>query len=141
MDWKKLGKALLFPHIAILLILLPVGAAGLVYSMLSLEENNPVRIGCYALSFYTLTIWCVRAPEIVCFAKTFKEENRYVKRWFSDVRLRTNATLCGSAVWNGTYAALQLGLGAYHRSAWFYSLALYYASLAVMRFFLVRYTL
>lgn len=140
MDWKKLGKALLFPHIAILLILLPICTVGLVYSMLSLEETDPVRIGCYVLSFYTLTIWCVRVPEIICFVKTFKEENRYMKRWLTDVRLRTNVTLSGNVVWNGAYAALQLGLGVYHKSAWFYSLALYYASLALMRFFLVRYT-
>ncbi len=141
MDWKKIGKALLFPHIAVLLFLLPVCTAGLASSMLSLDENDPVRIGFYALSFYTLTVWCVRVPEIVRFAKTVKTENRYLKRWFSDVRLRTNVTLSGNVVWNGAYAILQLGLGIFHGSAWFYSLALYYASLAVMRFFLVRYTL
>lgn len=141
MVWKRLGKALLFPPIAIALILLPICTVGLVYSMLILEETDPVRIGFYVLSFYTLTVWCARVPKIICLVKNFKEENRSMKRWFSDVRLRTNVTLSGHVVWNGAYAALQLGLGVYHKSAWFYSLALYYASLAVMRLFLVRYTL
>lgn len=141
MNWKKLGKALLFPHIAVLLLLLPIATVGLVYSMLALEEEAPMRIVFYALSFYTLSIWCVRVPSIVRFFKHFKRENRYAQRWFSDVRLRTNVSLVGNVAWNGAYAALQLGLGVYHRSAWFYSLALYYASLAMMRFFLVRYTL
>lgn len=141
MNWKKIGKALLFPHMIVLLFLLPICMVGLVSSMLFLEENDPLRIGFYVLSFYALTVWCVRTPQIVRFAKTVKTENRYLKRWFSDVRLRTNVTLSGNVVWNGAYAILQLGLGICHRSAWFYSLALYYASLAVMRLFLVRYTL
>lgn len=141
MDAKKLMKTLLFPHFTVLLILLPICTAGLVYSMLVLGETDPIRIAFYVLSFYTLTIWCVRVPKIVCRVQNFKKENRYMNRWFSDVRLRTNVTLSGNVMWNGAYAILQLGLGVYHKSAWFCSLSLYYASLALMRFFLVRYTL
>lgn len=140
MDWKKLGKALLFPHIVILVLLLVLSIPLMLYGMLVLGNEHPLTIASYVLAFYTLTIWCVRVPEIIHFVKTFKEKNRHMKRWFTDVRLRTNVTLCGNVVWNGAYAALQLGLGVYHKSAWFYSLALYYASLAIMRFFLVRYT-
>lgn len=140
MDWKKLGKTLLFPPIAFLFLLLVSAIPLMLYGMLVLGNEHPLTIASYVLAFYTLTIWCVRVPEIIRFAKTFKEENRYMKCWFSDVRLRTNVTLSGNVVWNGAYAALQLGLGVYHKSAWFYSLALYYSSLAIMRFFLVRYT-
>lgn len=141
MDWKKISKKLLFTHIAVLVLFLPICTVGLVYSMLSLEETDPIRIAFYVLSFYTLTIWCVRVPDMIRFFKKFKEENRYMKRWLTDVRLRTNVILSGNVVWNGAYAVLQFGLGAYHNSAWFYSLSLYYASLALMRFFLVRYTM
>lgn len=141
MDWKKLGKTLLFPHIAFLFLLLVSATALMLYGMLVLGNEHPLTIAFYVLAFYTLTIWCVRMPAIIRFVKTFKEENRYMKRWLTDVHLRTNVILSGNVVWNGAYAALQLGLGVYHKSAWFYSLALYYASLALMRFFLVRYTL
>lgn len=51
-----------------------------------------------------------------------------------------NVTLTGNALWNGAYAALQLGLGIYHKSAWFFSLAGYYLTLGLMRLFLVRHT-
>lgn len=141
MDWKKLGKKFLFPHLAVLLLFLPVCAVGLLYAMFRLEETDPIRIAFYALSFYTLVVWCVRVPEIIRFVKSFREKNRYMNRWLSDVHLRTNVTLSWHVIWNGAYAVFQLGLGVAHRSAWFYSLAAYYASLAVMRFFLVRYTL
>ena len=141
MNWRRIGKVLLFPPAAVLSILPPIATASLVYSMLRLAETDPVRIGSYVLAFYALTILCARIPSLVRFLRDFKNENRYVKRWTGDVRLRTNVTLSGSVLWNGAYGALQLGLGVYHHSAWFYSLAAYYATLAAMRLSLVRHTL
>ena len=141
MSWKRIGKSLLFPPAAVLIVLTPIAAAALVYAMLRLEEADPIRIGSYVLSFYALTILCARLPKLVRTLREFKDSNRYLKRWTGDVRLRTNVTLSGSALWNGAYSALQLGLGIYHRSAWFYSLAAYYATLAAMRLFLVRHTM
>lgn len=141
MNWKRIGKALLFPPAAVLIVLTPIAAAALICSMLQLEENDPVRIGSYVLAFYALTILCARTPKLICILRDFKNENRYVKLWTGDVRLRTNVTLSGSVLWNGAYGALQLGLGIYHRSAWFYSLSAYYATLAAMRLFLVQHTM
>lgn len=57
-----------------------------------------------------------------------------------DIRLRMNISLYGALAWNTAYALLNLGMGLWHRSFWFCSLAAYYVFLAVMRFFLVRYT-
>lgn len=141
MNWKRIGKALLFPPAAVLIVLTPIATASLVYAMLRLEEADPIRIGTYVLSSYALTILCARIPRLVRTLREFKDSNRYLKLWTDDVRLRTNVTLSGSVLWNGAYGALQLGLGIYHRSAWFYSLAAYYATLAAMRLFLVRHTM
>ena len=63
-----------------------------------------------------------------------------VKKLFGDVHLRVKISLCGSVVWNTIYAVFMLALGIYHSTFWFCSLAGYYFSLAIMRFFLVRYT-
>lgn len=140
MTWKKLGKALLFPHIAIMLILLPVAVSFLVYSMVFLETESVFAIASYVLAAYTLTVWCFKIPCIISFFKSFKNENKYAVRWQTDTRLRVNVSLYGSLIWNSAYALFQLWLGFYHRTFWFYSLAGYYVSLAVMRFFLVRHT-
>lgn len=51
-----------------------------------------------------------------------------------------NISLYGIPFLNMAYALLQLGMGFWHKSFWFCSLAGYYICLAVMRFFLVRYT-
>ncbi|MBE6825685.1 MAG: hypothetical protein E7511_02220 [Ruminococcus sp.] len=64
----------------------------------------------------------------------------YAKRWREDAKLRMNVTLCGSLLWNTAYAVLQFGMGIWHRSFWFASLGVYYISLGMVRFFLVRHT-
>ncbi len=138
---KKILRCCLFPHPALLILLLPAAAAALVYAMLRLPETSPLRIAAYVLAFYTLTVWCLRIPQIVRSAKNIKRNNKYAVKWFGDPRLRVNVTLVCNLLWNGAYAAMQLGLGIYHRSPWYYSLAVYYASLATMRVSLAGYTL
>lgn len=140
MNWKKFGKVLLFPHIAIMVTLLPVATVFLVYSMVFLGVDSAVSISSYVLAAYTLTVWCFRIPYLVKFIKNFKKENKYAKKWLEDTRLRVNVSLYGTMIWNVLYALLQLGMGFRHRSFWFVSLAVYYISLAVMRFFLVNHT-
>ena len=141
MPWRRIGKALLFPPTAIRVILLPVAAGGLVYTMLRLDEMNPIRLSAYVLAFYTLVVACAQIPNIVRSVDRIKKENKYIRIWTDDPRLRMNVTVSGSVLWNGVYGALQLGLGIYHRSAWFYSLAAYYVTLAIMRLSLVWYTM
>jgi len=141
MDWKKLGKALLFPHIAIMIILVPIAAVFLVYSMVFLGTESVAAIISYVLSAYTLTVWCFKIPYLIHFFKTFKDENKYAKIWQDDHRLRVNVSLYGTLIYNTAYALLQLGMGFWHHTFWFYSLAGYYICLAVMRFFLARYTI
>ena len=140
MDWKKLGKALLFPHIAIMIILVPIATVFLVYSMVFLGTESVAAIISYVLATYTLTIWCFKIPYLIKFFKTFKKENKYARIWQDDTRLRVNVSLYGTLIYNTAYALLQLGMGFWHHTFWFYSLAGYYISLAVMRFFLVRHT-
>ena len=140
MDIKKIIKTLLFPHIAIMIILIPIACVLLVYSMVFLGTESVVAIASYVLSFYTLTVWCIKIPHLVRFFKKIKHENKYAKLWQNDARLRVNVSLYGSLIWNTAYAVLQLGLGFWHHTFWYYSLAGYYVLLAVMRFFLVRHS-
>ena len=140
MDWKKLGKALLFPHIAIMIVLVPIATVLLVASMVFVGNDTPIAYISYVLAFYTLSVWCIRIPSLIKFFKTFKDENRYARKWQEDTRLRVNVSLYGSFFWNIAYALFQLWLGFYHHTFWFYSLGAYYICLALMRFFLLLHT-
>ena len=140
MSLKKLGKALLFPHIAIMILLVPIATVLLVGSMVFIGTESLVAIVSYVIAAYTLTVWCFEIPYLIKFFKTFKNENKYARRWQDDTRLRVNVSLYGSLAWNALYGILQLWLGFYHHTFWFYSLGAYYICLGVMRFFLARHT-
>ncbi len=137
---RKVGKALLFPHTIVALILLPVAAALLVHSLIFLAPGSPVAVVSYALAAYALTIWCARVPNIVTWVKAFKDHNRYARRWKQDAHFRVNVSLYGAFVWNVAYAVFQLCLGLYHGTFWYDSLAAYYICLALMRYYLSRHT-
>ncbi len=140
MDLKRLAKALLFPHIAIMILLVPIATVLLVGSMVFIGTESAIAILSYVIAAYTLTVWCFKIPYLINFFKTFKNENKYARRWQDDARLRINVSLYGALVWNALYGIFQLWLGFYHHTFWFYSLGAYYICLGVMRFFLARHT-
>ena len=123
-----------------MLALVPVAAVLLVASMVFIGTDSAIAYISYVTATYTLTVWCVRTPVLIRFFKTFKNENKYARKWLDDARLRVNVSLYGSLAWNTLYGVFQLWLGVYHHTFWFYSLGAYYICLAVMRFFLVRHT-
>lgn len=140
MDWKKIGKAILFPHIAIMIILIPIATGFLMFSMVYIGTDAIPSYISYVIAAYTLTVWCFRIPQLIHSIKTFKNENQYAQLWLSDTRLRINVSLYSSLIWNTAYAVFQLVLGFWHHTFWYSSLAGYYICLAVMRFFLAQYT-
>jgi len=140
MDWKKLGKALLYPKTVLMILLVPIAAALLVGSMAFVGTKSAIAYISYVLAAYTLTVWCMKIPNIIRFFKRFKVENKYAQKWLNDTRLRVNVSLYGSFAWNVLYGVFQLWLGIYHRTFWFSSLGAYYICLGAMRFFLLRHT-
>lgn len=140
MRFKKILKAVLFPHSAIIWIIAPLAAAMLIYSFVFLKESGIIGYVSYFLSAYALTVICVRIPRIIAFLKSFKQDNKLISRYLNDTNLQVNISLYSSLTINTAYAILQLGLGFYHRTVWYYSLAGYYIILAVMRFFLLKHT-
>ncbi len=140
MDLKKLAKAIIFPHIVIMIILLPIAAVLLVYAMVAFGTESVLAIVSYVLAAYTLTVWSFRIPKLIGVFRIFKEENKYLRKWQEDTRLRVNISLYGSLAWNALYGVLQLLLGLYHRTFWFCSLGTYYICLGIMRFFLLSHS-
>lgn len=136
----KILKKLLHPHPGLMVAILPVSVGLLVWSLTSLDSSSPVALASYALSAYTLAVWCLRVPDIIDFCKKIANKNPFIVRWRSDVRFRVNFSLLGSLCWNSAYAVFQLWLGIYHNAVWYYSAAAYYFLLAGMRLFLVRFS-
>lgn len=139
MNLKKLGNTVLFPHISVTIILTLAAGLFLVYSTLYLSSESAPAIASYTLSCYALTLWSVKIPYLIRAVKAFKRKNKYARLWQSNAALRVNISLYGTFIWNTAYGTFQLGLAFKHNSIWFYSLADYYISLAVMRLFLLKH--
>ena len=140
MDWKKIGKQLLFPHPLIAGLLFPMAVALMLRGMLTRGAEDPLTIAFCALSFYALVLVCLQIPDVVRKVQRFRRENKYYLLYRSDVQLRINLSLYFAVGFNAVYALFQLCLGLRHHSAWFYAMAGYYLLLALMRLSLVRHT-
>ncbi len=136
--FKKILRKLLFPHIAIVIILSIVSVALLPVAFIVFGTEHIFSYVAYTLSAYTLTVVCFRIPNIIKYYKRIKNENKYVLMYKNDVRLRTKISLGMSLLTNSAHAVFQLCLGIYHGSFWFYSLAIYYFLLVLMRGLLLR---
>lgn len=137
---NKFIKGLLFPHMAIMWILLVVTIIFMACSVVMLGAESPVTIVSYVLSAYTLIVWCFRIPQIIQYFKTVRNVNKFVIRWLEDTQFRIKTTLYISLLLNTAYAIMQLCMGMIHRSFWFSSLAVYYSLLVVMRLSLACFT-
>ena len=143
MDWKKIGKKLIFPPVWVMILLSILGAAALVAVFVKGWEQTPVAYGVYGLAFYalsTVTVWCVlNLPKRLRQIKQRVYDNPLGDRYFHDRVFRTRVSLTVSLVINLAYVAIQGVQWYLMRSWWFVVLAGYYLILSVMRFLLVGY--
>ena len=137
---KKIINKLLFPHMALVLVLFPVSMALLICSMVFFGTESVLSYVSYVFSFYSLTIVCLRIPQIIEFIKKYKNSNKLLVRYQNDINFRINLSLYLSLVLNIAYSIFQLCLGLYHKSFWFISMSVYYVLLSLMRFYLVNHT-
>ena len=143
MDWKKLGKALLFPPLWVLVPLTLASAALLSYVFVTGQSEAIFAYIVYVLSFYTLCVDCVFCA--VTLPKQygqFKQKlyaNPLARRYLTDRAFRGKVSLHLSLLISVLYAGINLLLWYIGRSWWFVVLAVYYVILALMRYLLVRY--
>lgn len=137
--WKRVLWALIFPHLAIVIALIPIAAVLLIYAFAFADGEGIISYISYAVSAYALTVVCFRIPWGIRFFKKIKTENKLIKRAFDDAHFRVKVSLYFSFYFNVAYALFQLGLALYHSSVWFYALAAYYLLLAFMRMYLLGF--
>ena len=143
MDWKKIGKKLLFPPIWLMVILVIASAAALTLIFVKgMEESIPAYV-VYVLAFYTLsvvTIFCAMVlPKKYSTIKQKIHGNPLCNRYMTDRVFRTNISLSISFAISMLYVGINLWSWHMLGSYWFMVLAVYYVIMAVMRFLLVRY--
>ena len=143
MDWKKIGKKLLFPPAWLMILLTIISAAGLTMVFIKGWETSVVAYVTYVLAFYTLsvvTVFCVTVlPKQYGKIKEKLLANPLANRYATDKIFRTKVSLNLSLGINLVYVAINVLSWYLYRSWWFVCLAVYYMILSVMRVLLVRY--
>ena len=143
MDWKKIGKKLLFPPVWLMLSLTVISAGALTgIFRKGLEQTVPAYF-VYALSFYTLSVVTVFLVMVLPGQYGRIKARLYAKpltnRYLTDKVFRARLSLYLSLGINLLYVGIHLWSWHFSRSWWFVVLAVYYIIMAVMRFLLVRY--
>ena len=143
MDWKRLAKKLLHPPVWLMAVLTVFSAAALTAVFLKGWDESPVAYAVYVLAFYTLsvvTLFCA-----IVLPKQYKQIRQKIydhplgNRYMTDVVFRTHVSLYTSLGINLLYVAVNVASYFLYHSMWFICLAVYYVTLAVMRFLLLRY--
>lgn len=143
MDWKKIGRKLLFPPIWLMALLTVASAALLTTIFIKGWEQQVIAYFAYLLSFYTLsvvTLFCVMVlPKQYGRIRQKLYANPFGNRYMTDRAFRTKISLYLSLGINLLYVGMNLWSWHFVRSWWFVVLAVYYVIMASMRFLLVRY--
>jgi len=143
MDWKKIGKKLLFLPIWLMVLLVIFSAAALTLVFIKgMEQSIPAYI-VYVLAFYTLSVVCVFCvlvlPKQYGIIRQKICDSPLGNRFLTDRVFRIHVSLRVSFVISMLYVGLNLLSWHMLKSYWFLVLAAYYMIMAVMRFLLVRY--
>lgn len=143
MDWKEIGKKILYPPIWLVILLTLVSATLLVIVFVKGWDTTPVAYISYVIAFYTLVVVCAFCIKVLPgWYRAGKQkiyDNQYGNRYMTDVAFKTHVSLYLSLTMNLLYVAVNVLSFFMQRSAWFVILAVYYTILAVMRFLLARY--
>jgi len=136
--WSKLLKAIIYPHIVVVVFLTTTSIFGLIYSFANKNAIPFLQYLSYVISAYTLTIICFRIPCIIDQIKMFSKNNKLFLRYKTDIKYRNKILLYTNISTNTLCMLFYLIMGVVNQSLWFYSLALYYILLSIMRFFLLK---
>ena len=143
MDWKKIGKKLLFPPVWLTVLLTILCAVVLTLVFVKGWEHSPMAYGVYVLSFYTLcvvTLFCaVILPKRWQQIRKKLYANAFVRRYTTDRDFRTRSTMYLSLYINLAYVAINLASWYTNRSWWFAVLMGYYLILAFLWALLAGY--
>lgn len=140
-------KIFFLPPVPTMLIAIP--SYSLVIYALTAERVKPaVASIAYALSAYALIITVTRVADMIYWIRTGIETHPFVRkmltvpllyRYMKEEVFRAEAALYAGFFINLLYAGIKLLSGAYYKSVWFLTLAVYYILLAVMRFSLLHH--
>ena len=143
MDWKKIGKWLLFPPIWFMIIMVLISIVMLPMVFIEGWQEDIIAYVIYVQAFYTLMVVAIFSAMVL--PKRYQEirqkiyDNPFGNRYMTEPEFRTHVSLNMSLGFSLLYVGVNVLSYILYHSWWFVVLAVYYMILAVMRFLLLRY--
>ena len=142
MDWKRIGKQLLFPPGWLIALLSVCSALALACVFLKGWDKSPLAGVVYGIAFYALVVGCIFVAAVL------PRRYRAVKgkigriplghRYLTDAVFKARVWLYPALMINLGYSAFNLVSGVRYSSPWLGGVAVYYILLSVIRFLLLR---
>lgn len=138
--WKKIGawrgwRVMLFPHPAIVAILIPLSAAGLIWIFLTGQENSAAAYPLYCIAFYALITLVGLVVKLVPKTKRFIHTNPVLEKIAGDEEAKFRLGLYFEQIINFAYGAFKIISGAITGSAWIGADGLYNLAQGIMQLY------
>lgn len=135
---KKVIKEIVFPNRIAGFFLFNLGIGLLIYIFRNSLEKTLLAYISYALSFYSLIIFCAWIIRVYKYSKEKIKESKIYQLYQKNSFLITKISISFSLILNLIFGILKLGIGIYYVSWWFITFASYYLLLCFMRIYLVK---
>ena len=140
---KRVFQRLLFPAWWVVLVSVPLAAAGLIFVFAPANRGNWLTYPAYTFSAYALTIVCACIVKNAGHARqdvnAAMDRVPVIRRYLTEPEFQVRVSLYRSLAINLGYVVWNLFCGIWYRSIWFWTLAGYHLLLTLMRFSLLRY--
>lgn len=137
---KAILKKIIHPRFSLLVFFVVLTTVLLAF-VLNGRSQRWYSYPVFLFSAYTLAVLCIWIIKCIPYFKGYikKTKNRFTftRKYFSDIEYKTKATLFISLTINILYGLFKFVLGIVYQSLWFDVLAIYYISLALIRFALL----
>ena len=139
--WPSKLQKILYPHPALLAVLISVTAVGLVFVFGCGLENTAVAYMVYPLSAYAAAALVLRIIRTASHIRRILYARPLLRRCITDASFQEELSLRLSFCITLLYSLLKAAVAIQSHSPWFGSMAAYYLLLGVMRFLLLALTL
>ena len=134
---KEKVLKILYPKTWLVFFMFNGAAAALFYALTETDIFPLVQYTVYAFSTYVLVVVVLQIIKRAHQILAWSDENRFIRRWKEDSRLRFLCSLYMSFGINTAFAVLKVYLGYRYNSYWLLSIGVYYFILSGLRFMLL----
>lgn len=143
MNWKKIGKTIIYPPIWVVILLTVISAVALPLIFIKELDESIIGYVVYVIAFYIVCVICVFFAKVL--PRRYKEikqkiyNNPLGNKYMTDATFKVKTSLYVSLVINLGFSIYKLISAVLYSSFWSGAEAIYYILLSIIRFLLLKF--